>query len=140
MLDVPNNADNLRLGIQDGHMDSLADGILLRKIFPREVFIDDNHWRRMFVVPIGKKSSTIQRNLHRAQVSWLRAVIEKLLHFAFVGGFGLAFEPKRKFAVAGQGWRAPARGDSYYARDVLQRVIQLAKCRSRGGSFNAERG
>src|SRR6266567_7208650 len=102
MLDVSNNADNLRLRIQDAHMDSLANGILFRKIFPREVFIDDHHWRRMFSVPLGKKSSTIQRNLHRAQVSWLRPVIEELLHFAFVGGFGLAFEPKRKFAVAAQ--------------------------------------
>src|SRR5258708_5792914 len=128
MLDVSNNADNLRLGIQDAHMDSLANGILLRKILVREVFIDDNHWRRMFIVPIGKKSSTMQRNLHRAQVSWLRSIIEKLLHFAFVGGFGLAVELKRKFDVAGLGWRVKWGCYRFSAPEGMRGVFHLADC------------
>src|SRR6266481_2903116 len=99
MLDMSDDADNLRLGINDAHVDSLADWIFVREIFSGEVFVDDDHRRRMLVILLVEKSAAMQGNLHRAQVSRLHHIKKRKLHFAFTGGFGLTFEPKRVFAV-----------------------------------------
>ena len=82
------------------HMNSFADGILVRKILTREIFIDHHHRGRFFVVVGVKKSPAEQRYPHRVQIVRVRVIERAIVSFRLVRGLRLSFQPERQLVVS----------------------------------------
>src|SRR5690242_3939803 len=91
---MAHDTDDLELPINNIEIEALADRILVREVFAREVFVNDTDARRIGFILRGEKAAAEQRNVHHAKVTGADDVPDRVGHLIFGRRLWSAIEPE----------------------------------------------